>query len=227
MQSSKPDAIRVLLVDDHEVVRVGLRQLLSRYPSILVVGESATAADAIRKATDLKPNIILMDVRLGDESGVEACRDILAADSNARVIFLTSFAEDESVLAAVLAGAQGYVLKDIDTPSLLNAIQTVAEGQSILDPAVVERAIRWVQRFASGHQVKGDNTLSEQEERVLALVAEGRTNKEIAASLNLSDKTVRNYLTNVFKKLRITRRAQAAAFFVKRVPHAGKPALPE
>jgi DNA-binding NarL/FixJ family response regulator len=227
MQSSKPDAIRVLLVDDHEVVRVGLRQLLSRYPSILVVGESATAADAIRKATDLKPNIILMDVRLGDESGVEACRDILASGSNARVIFLTSFAEDESVLAAVLAGAQGYVLKDIDTPSLLNAIQTVAEGQSILDPAVVERAIRWVQRFASGQQVKGDNTLSEQEERVLALVAEGRTNKEIAASLNLSDKTVRNYLTNVFKKLRITRRAQAAAFFVKRVPYAGKPALPE
>ncbi|MCP9476261.1 MAG: response regulator transcription factor [Nitrospira sp.] len=227
MQSSKPDAIRVLLVDDHEVVRVGLRQLLSRYPSLLVVGESATAADAIRKATDLKPNVILMDVRLGDESGVEACRDILAADSSARVIFLTSFAEDESVLAAVLAGAQGYVLKDIDTPSLLNAIRTVAEGQSILDPAVVERAIRWVQRFASDHQAKGDNTLSEQEERVLALVAEGRTNKEIAISLNLSDKTVRNYLTNVFKKLRITRRAQAAAFFVKRAPHTRKPALPE
>ncbi|MCP9448107.1 MAG: response regulator transcription factor [Nitrospira sp.] len=227
MQSSKPDAIRVLLVDDHEVVRVGLRQLLSRYPSILVVGESASAADAIRKATDLKPDIILMDVRLGEESGVEACRDILAVESNARVIFLTSFAEDESVLAAVLAGAQGYVLKDIDTPSLLNAIRTVAEGQSILDPAVVERAIRWVQRFAAGHQAKGDNMLSEQEERVLALVAEGRTNKEIAASLNLSDKTVRNYLTNVFKKLRITRRAQAAAFFVKRDPHARKPALPE
>ncbi|MCP9438774.1 MAG: response regulator transcription factor [Nitrospira sp.] len=227
MQSSKPDAIRVLLVDDHEVVRVGLRQLLSGYPSILVVGESATAADAIRKATDLKPDIILMDVRLRDESGVEACREILAVDPNARVIFLTSFSEDESLLAAVLAGAQGYVLKDIDTPSLLNAIQTVAAGQSILDPAVVERAIRWVQRFASGHQAKGDNTLSEQEERVLALVAEGLTNKEIAASLNLSDKTVRNYLTNVFKKLRITRRTQAAAFFVKCVPHMRKPALPE
>lgn len=219
MQSSKPDAIRVLLVDDHEIVRVGLRQLLGRYPSILVVGEAATAADAIRKAADLKPDIIVMDIRLGDESGVEVCRDILAADSTARVIFLTSYAEDESLLAAVLAGAQGYVLKDIDTPSLLNAIQTVAAGQSILDPAVVERAIRWIQRFVSGHQVGGEKTLSNQEERVLALVADGLTNKEIAASLNLSDKTVRNYLTNIFKKLRITRRAQAAAFFVKRAPH--------
>lgn len=215
MATKKDEAIRVLLVDDHEVVRVGLRKLLGQQPSIVVVGESATAADAIRKTAELKPDIVLMDVRLENGSGVEACRDILASGSKARVIFLTSFAEDESVLAAVLAGAQGYILKDINTASLLNAIQTVAAGQSILDPAVVERAIRWVQRLTSGPEAGGNKALSTQEERVLALVAEGRTNKEIAALLNLSDKTVRNYLTNVFKKLRVNRRAQAAALFVK------------
>jgi DNA-binding NarL/FixJ family response regulator len=215
MATKKGEAIRVLLVDDHEVVRLGLRKLLGQQPSIVVVGESATAADAIRKTAELRPDIVLMDVRLENGSGVEACRDIVASGSKARVIFLTSFAEDESVLAAVLAGAQGYVLKDIDTASLLNAIRTVAAGQSILDPAVVERAIRWVQRLTSCPEGGGNKALSTQEERVLALVAEGRTNKEIAALLNLSDKTVRNYLTNVFKKLRVNRRAQAAALFVK------------
>lgn len=214
MVKTKP--IRLLIVDDHEVVRVGLKTVLSHQPGLTVVGESATMATAVQDALRLKPTVILMDVRLPDGSGVDACRDILASSPNTRVIFLTSYADDDSVLAAVLAGAHGYVLKEIDSAALIRAIHSVAEGQSILDPTVTERALRWLRGLGNGPQVPGIEQLSAQEERVLALVAEGKTNKEIATALGLSDKTVKNYLANVFQKLRITRRAQAAAFFVKR-----------
>ncbi len=212
--NTKP--IRLLLVDDHEVVRVGLRTVLSQQPGLIVAGEAATMEMAVKDALRLKPDVILMDVRLPDGSGVDACRDILASNPAARVIFLTSYADDDSVLAAVLAGAHGYVLKEIDSAALLRAIQLVAEGQSILDPTVTERALRWLRGLGNGPQLPGIEQLSAQEQRVLALVAEGKTNKEIATALGLSDKTVKNYLANVFQKLRITRRAQAAAFFVKR-----------
>lgn len=218
MTLTKVKTIRVLLVDDHEVVRVGLRTVLSQHPSIMIVGESATVAEAVLHAEKLNPDVILMDMRLPDGSGVDACRDILASGSQARVIFLTSFADDDSVLAAVVAGAKGYILKKIDSASLLRAIQSVAEGRSILDPTVAEQALQWLRGLVSGQKMVGGDKLSEQEERVLALVAEGQTNKEIAAAMNLSDKTVKNYLTNVFKKLQITRRAQAAALFAKRRP---------
>lgn len=216
MSKQKPKTVRVLLVDDHEIVRVGLRTVLGHHDSILVVGESATVADAIRQTEKLRPDVILMDVRLPDGSGIDACRDILASLPHIRVIFLTSYADDDSVLAAVLAGAQGYVLKAIDSGSLIGAIRTVAGGRSILDPAVTDRALRWLRGFASGQGMPGVERLSSQEERVLALVADGKTNKEIATLLSLSDKTVKNYLANVFQKLHITRRAQAAAVFVKR-----------
>lgn len=212
----KTKPIRLLLVDDHEVVRVGLKTVLSHQPGLTVVGEAATMATAVQDALRLKPTVILMDVRLPDGSGVDACRDILASCPDTRVIFLTSYADDDSVLAAVLAGAHGYVLKEIDSAALVRAIHAVAGGQSILDPSVTERALRWLRDLGNGPQVPGVEQLSAQEERVLALVAEGKTNKEIATALGLSDKTVKNYLANVFQKLRITRRAQAAAFFVKR-----------
>jgi len=212
----KTAPIRLLLVDDHEVVRVGLKTVLSQQPGIIVVGEAATMATAVQNALRLKPTVILMDVRLPDGSGVDACREILAARPDTRVIFLTSYADDDSVLAAVLAGAHGYVLKEIDTLALLRAIHTVAEGQSILDPTVTERALSWLRGLGNGPATPGTEQLSAQEERVLALVAQGKTNKEVAVALGLSDKTVKNYLANVFQKLRITRRAQAAAFFVKR-----------
>jgi len=217
MPTTKSKTIRVLLVDDHEVVRIGLRTVLSQNHSIAVVGESLTMTDAIRQAHKLKPDVILMDVRLPDGSGVDACREILATKPNTRVIFLTSYSDDDSVLAAVLAGAHGYVLKEIDTESLIRAIHTVADGQSILDPAVTGRALQWMRGLGNSQEIPGVEKLSAQEERVLALVAEGRTNKEIAAAMELSDKTVKNYLANIFQKLRITRRAQAAAFFIKRL----------
>jgi DNA-binding NarL/FixJ family response regulator len=206
----------VLLVDDHEVVRVGLRTVLSQEPGLVVAGEAVTLAEAIRQAQKLKPDVVLMDVRLPDGSGIDACREILAARPDSRVVFLTSYSDDDSVLAAVLAGAHGYVLKEIDSRALIQALYTVASGQSILDPAVTARALGWVRSVREGDQVAGSERLSAQEERVLALVAEGKTNKEIGIALGLSDKTVKNYLANVFQKLRITRRAQAAAFFLKR-----------
>jgi DNA-binding NarL/FixJ family response regulator len=206
----------VLLVDDHEVVRVGLRTVLSQEPNLVVAGEAVTLAEAIRQTQKLKPDVILMDVRLPDGSGIDACREILAARPDSRVVFLTSYSDDDSVLAAVLAGARGYVLKEIDSKALIQALYTVASGQSILDPAVTARALGWVRSLREGKQLAGTERLSAQEARVLALVAEGKTNKEIGVALGLSDKTVKNYLANVFQKLRITRRAQAAAFFLKR-----------
>ncbi len=152
-----------------------------------------------------------MDVRLPDGSGVEASRDILAEHPTTRIIFLTSYADDDSVLAAVLAGAHGYVLKNIDSDLLTQSIRAVSNGQSILNPALTQRALDWIKAGTVRVQ-----SLSSQEERVLALVAESLTNKEIATTMQLSDKTVKNYLANMFPKLHISRRAQAVTFFVKR-----------
>ena len=216
MLTTNTQAIRVLLVDDHEVIRVGLRTVLGQTQGVTVVGEAGTMADAVQQAQRVKPDVILMDVRLPDGSGVDACREILGVLPRTRIIFLTSYADDDSILAAVLAGAHGYVLKEIDSSALLEAIRSVAGGQSILDSGVTERALRWLRGLHDQPATPGTDQLSSQEERVVALVAEGKTNKEIAVALGLSDKTVKNYLANVFQKLRITRRAQAAAFFVKR-----------
>ena len=217
MAALKTRTIRLLLVDDHEVVRVGLRTLLSEHHEMKIVGEAETMAHAIRQALRLKPDVVLMDVRLPDGSGVAACREILASCPGTRVLFLSSYADDDSVLAAVVAGAQGYLLKEIDSSALIGAIEAVSEGQSILDPGVTQRALAWIKKCGRNpHAMSGAEPLSPQEERVLALVAEGKTNKEIAVSLRLSDKTVKNYLANVFQKLHLTRRTQAAAFFLKR-----------
>ncbi len=216
MSSASTKPIRLLLVDDHEVVRVGLRTVLHNYHGITVVGEAGTKAAAVRAVKRLRPDIVLMDVRLPDGSGVEACRDILASHPTTRIIFLTSYADDESVLAAVLAGAQGYVLKNIDSILLIRSIRTVSNGQSILNPALTQRALNWIKAWPEQNGPVRGQSLSPQEERVLALVAEGLTNKEIAATMQLSDKTVKNYLANMFQKLHISRRAQAASFFVKR-----------
>ena len=216
MVAAKTKQIRLLLVDDHEVVRVGLRTVLHNNQGITVVGEAGSKAAAVRAAKRLKPDIVLMDVRLPDGSGVEACRDILASDSTTGIIFLTSYADDDSVLAAVLAGAQGYVLKNIDARMLVRSIRAVSNGRSLLNPALTQRALNWVKAWPAQAGPVRKQSLAPQEERVLALVADGLTNKEIAVTMELSDKTVKNYLANMFQKLQISRRAQAATFFVKR-----------
>ncbi|HAM53869.1 MAG: DNA-binding response regulator [Candidatus Rokubacteria bacterium RBG_16_73_20] len=209
--------VGVLIVDDHEVVRLGLRSLLGREKAIEIVGEAATAEEAVAQAERLRPTVVVMDVRLPDRSGIEACREIRAAAPDTRVIMLTSYADDEAVFASILAGASGYLLKQAGGLDLVRAIERVADGQSLLDPGVTEKVLEKVKRLASG-QPDEVTSLSPQEQRVLALVAEGKTNKEIATALGLSDKTVKNYLSNVFDKLHLSRRAEAAAFFARRRP---------
>ena len=208
--------VRLLLVDDHEIVRVGLRALFAQAGDIEVVGEATTAATAVLEAVRTQPDVVLMDVRLSDSSGVDACREILAKCPATRVLFLTSYDDDEAMLTAVFAGAHGYLLKEIDRESLLRAVRCVAAGQSILDPAARRMLLDKMQSLSGTGTGSSPETLSTQENRVLALVAQGKTNKEIAAALHLSDKTVKNYLSTIFQKLRVTRRSEAAAIFSKR-----------
>lgn len=219
MRDPRAHPIRLLMVDDHEVLRLGLRTLFSEAGGFEVVGEAGTMAEAISKARELDPDVILMDVRLPDGSGVEACREIRTQRPQTYVLFLTSYADDAAVLATILAGAQGFLLKEVGSDELLRAVRTVAGGQSILDPAVTQRVLARVQTLSSSTSTdpKGE-ALSPQEHRVLALVAEGKTNKEIAVALNLSEKTVGNYLSNVFQKLNISRRSQAAVYFTRHFP---------
>jgi two-component system response regulator DevR len=220
MPNPRTQPIRLLMVDDHEVLRLGLRTLFSEAGGFDVVGEAGTTAEAISKAWALDPDVVLMDVRLPDGSGVEACREIRAQRPQTRVLFLTSYADDDAVLATIVAGAHGFLLKEVGSDELLRAVRAVAGGQSILDPAVTQRVLTRVQTLSnstSSAEPKGE-ALSPQERRVLALVAEGKTNKEIAVALNLSEKTVGNYLGNVFQKLNITRRSQAAVYFTRHFP---------
>lgn len=207
--------VSVLIVDDHEVVRVGLQTVLSRQESISVVGEAATVTDAIVECSRLQPDVVLMDVRLSGGSGVDACRTIRDSCPATRVLFLTSYQDDEAVLAAVIGGASGYLLKQVNAEGLLRAIHAVAQGQSILDPAITQPLLTRMRLQKNEAPEPRQITLSTQQRRVLALVAEGKTNKEIGSSLELSDKTVKNYVRFIFQKLKVTRRAQAAAFFIR------------
>lgn len=208
-----PSPIRLLLVDDHEVVRVGLKKVLAADPQMIVAGEAATASEAVARAQADRPDVVLMDIRLPDGDGIQACRDILATSPGTRVLFLTSFADDETVLAAVLAGAHGFCVKRMDVESLVQSIKRVAAGESVLDTVATQRMLDWVR--GGGAPPAGQQSLSPQEQRIVALVAEGKTNKEIAQELQLSPNTVKNYLSNAFQKLQITRRAQAVALFRK------------
>lgn len=218
MIGSKVEPIRVLLVDDHELVRVGLQTVLSRQEDIKVVGEAATVEEAIRAACALKPDVVLMDVRLSSGSGVDACRAIRDSCPDTRVLFLTSYQDEEAVLAAVIGGAHGYLLKQVNTDVLLRAIHSVANGQSTLDPAITQPLLARMRLQKEEVAEPQRASLSSQQQRVLALVAEGKTNKEIGSSLELSDKTVKNYIRFIFQKLKVTRRAQAAAYFIRDSP---------
>ena len=207
--------IGVLLVDDHEVVRVGLRSLLSREPTIEVVGEAGTAAEAVAQAARLQPDVIIMDVRLPDSSGVEACREIRCVDPRVQIIMLTSHADEDAVFNSIMAGASGYLLKQVAGREVVRAIETVVTGQSLLDPAVTHKVLEKMKKLATGRGGGEISQLSAQEQKVLALVSEGKTNREIGRALGLSDKTVKNYLSHVFEKLNLSRRAEAAAFFAR------------
>ena len=209
-------AIRLLLVDDHEVLRIGLRALFHESADIQVVGEAATRATAVTEAMRLHPDVVLMDVRLQDGSGIDACREIRNSSPHTRVLFLTSFADDEAVMATIMAGAKGFLLKEISGEELIRAVKTVAAGQSILDPATTQRVLDKMQHLSLPSSDGKKESLAPQEMKVLTLVAEGQTNKEIAMALDLSDKTVGHYLENIFQKLQVTRRSQAAAEFVRR-----------
>jgi DNA-binding NarL/FixJ family response regulator len=204
--------MRLLVVDDHEVVRQGLVALLDRRAGFQVVAEGGTVEEAIAQARLHRPDIVVMDVRLPDGSGVEACREIRAELPETRVIMLTSFPDDEAVLSAIVAGAAGYLLKQIRARDLVAALEAVGRGESLLDPAVTERVLERVRRIASGQGNDELSVLTPQERKILMLVAEGKTNKQIAADVFLSDKTVKNYVSSILSKLNLERRAQAAAF---------------
>ena len=209
-----------MLVDDHEVVRLGLRALFTQTQTIEVIAEAASVADAIEEAVLHRAGCCLDGPELPDGTGIDACREILSANPGIRVLFLTSHSDEEAVASTILAGAAGYLLKEVGSKVLINAIELVHGGQSILDPKVTKIVLRRM-AIADGQDLRrtrrSDNTLSPQEQRVLALVVEGRTNKEIAKSLGLSDKTVKNYLSNAFQKLHVGRRSQAAAIYEHRM----------
>lgn len=216
MRRHEANPIRLLLVDDHEVLRIGLRTLFNEAGGFQVVGEAGTLSSAVTEASRLKPDVVLMDVRLPDGSGVDACRAIRAARQETRVLFLTSFADEDVVLATILAGADGFLLKEVSRDQLIDAVKTVAGGQSILDPAVTQRVMARMKTLTAQTAENKSDPLSPQEQKVLALVAEGLTNKEIAVSLSLREKTVGHYLENIFQKLQVTRRSQAAVLYTRR-----------
>jgi DNA-binding NarL/FixJ family response regulator len=208
--------LRLLVVDDHEVVRQGLVALLDRREGFEVVAEAGTVAEALAMAHRFEPDIVVMDVRLPDGSGVEACREIRAELPATRVVMLTSYPDEEAVLSAIVAGASGYLLKQVRARDLVSALEAVGRGESLLDPAVTEKVLDRVRRIATGAYTDELAQLTSQEQKILLLVAEGKTNKEIASEVFLSDKTVKNYVSSILSKLNLERRAQAAAFVAKR-----------
>ncbi len=209
------ERVRLLIVDDHEVVRLGLRTLLGGRPEFELVGEATTATEAVTVAARLHPDVVVMDVRLPDGSGVEVCREIKTARPQTQVVMLTSYADEEAVEASVVAGAAGYVLKGASAQDLIRTIQIAASGGSLLDPAVTGPLLDRFRRLASGDEHAPD-PLTPQERRVLALIAEGRTNREIGTVLHISEKTVKNYVTALLAKLQLRRRTEAAAFAARR-----------
>ena len=214
-ETNPPRKLRLLVVDDHEVVRQGLVALLDRREGFEVVAEAGTVAEAIAMASRHQPDIVIMDVRLPDGSGVEACREIRAELPNTRVVILTSYPDEEAVLSAIIAGASGYLLKQIRGRDLISALEAVGRGESLLDPAVTEKVLDRVRRIATGTYTDEMAQLTQQEQKILLLVAEGKTNKEIASEVFLSDKTVKNYVSSILSKLNLERRAQAAAFVAR------------
>lgn len=207
--------VRILIVDDHEVVRMGLRTLLEKREGFTVVGEAGTAEEALRGARQSQPDVVIMDIRLPDGNGVQACREIREELPDTRVIMLTSYADDEALFGSIMAGASGYLLKQVRGQNLAEAIAKVANGESLLDPAITNKVLERMRGLAAGGSDELA-ALSPQERKILTLIAEGKTNKEIAADVFLSDKTVKNYVSSILSKLNLRRRSEAAAFIAER-----------
>ena len=207
--------LRIVIVDDHEVVRLGLRALLDRHPDFSVVDEASTAREAKEKALQHHPDVVVMDIRLPGGSGIDACREITALLPETKVIILTSFAEDDMLFEAIAAGAAGYVLKQIGGDDLVRAIEAVGRGEALLDPLLTQRVFARVREAARKDEAAAFTELTDQELRVLAQVAEGKTNREIAQALFLGEGTVRNYVSSILSKLHLTNRAEAAAYAVE------------
>ncbi len=206
---------RLLLVDDHEVVRLGLRSLLEHHPQFEVVGEAANSKETMEKIESIRPDIVLLDIRLPGISGIEVCEEITQNYPDVRVIILTSYAEDEMLFSAIRAGASGYVLKQIGGDDLIRAIEAVGRGEALLDPAVTQRVFQEVRRAVKEEEASAFANLSQQEKHVLLLVSEGKTNREIAKALYLGEGTVRNYVSSILSKLGVSNRAEAAAYAVE------------
>lgn len=204
--------VRIMIVDDHEVVRFGLKNLLDRQSDWEVVAEASTVAEAITNASNYQPDVVVMDIRLSDGSGIDACRGIVSNHPQIKVIMLTSFAEDELLFNAISAGAVGYVLKQVGNDDLVRAIETVARGEAMLDPSITSQVLA---KLRQATRVEAFADLTDQELKVLSLIAKGNTNKEIANNLHLGEGTVRNYVSSIFGKLGLSNRAEATAYAVR------------
>jgi two-component system, NarL family, response regulator DevR len=210
---ASPDVIRVYLLDDHEVVRRGLRELLESEPDIEVVGESGSAREAIARIPALHPHVAVLDGRLPDGSGIDVCREIRSVDPTIQALILTSYDDDDALFAAIMAGASGYVLKQIRGNDLVEAVRQVAQGRSLLDPSVTSRVL---ERVRHGNDQPDElRSLTEQERKILGHIAEGMTNRQIAEVMFLAEKTVKNYVSSILAKLGLERRTQAAVLAAK------------
>jgi len=207
--------LRILLVDDHEVVRLGLKALIGRNPSFEVIAEAGTAVEAIEKARVHKPDVAVMDVRLPGKSGIDATREIMRILPDTKIIILTSYADDELLMDAIEAGAAGYVLKQIGSDALLKALESVSRGESLLDPSLMNEVFARLREATRKDRGQAFANLTEQEVKILALIAEGMTNREIANKIFLSEKTVRNYVSTILGKLGVAHRSHAAAYAVE------------
>jgi two-component system, NarL family, response regulator DevR len=208
-----PDPIRVFLLDDHEVVRRGLRDLLESDGDISIVGESGSATEATARIPALRPDVAVLDARLPDGSGIDVCRDVRSVDSSIKALILTSYDDDEALFAAILAGAAGYLLKQVGGNDLIDAVRRVAGGQSLIDPTLTARVLERLRNGPAEHEELA--SLTEQELKILALIAEGLTNRQIGERLFLAEKTVKNYVSSILSKLGLERRTQAAVLASK------------
>jgi len=213
--AQRADPVRILIADDHEVVRIGLASLLDRQPGFSVVGEAGSGDEAVRLARQSRPDVVVMDIRMPNGSGIDACRTITSELAGTPVIMLTSYADADALFAAIDAGASGYVLKRVGSTELVDAVRTVAGGGSLLDPAVTRSVLDRIRNASRVEEAGAFADLTEQERRVLAHVANGKSNRDIAANMGLAEKTVRNYVSSLLAKLSLESRAQAAGYAIR------------